>query len=362
MKHKFLFALSCLCSIVCYGQSPLDSLLRDQLKPEAEQPVHSISVYFENAGKVTQAAVGVDPHSGPVQNDYAFRIASATKPFVATIIMQLQEEGKLKLNDWLQTHLTFDSLQLWQGKDHTSQLRLIQLLQHRSGLADVLGDQREAFTQQLFADPQRQYDPQSILETFYALDLPQKAHFAPGEGWFYSDMNYVLLGMLIEKLEGVPLAASIRKRILDPLGMQHTYFEFYETPANPKPMVTPFVGPYDFSQINTSFDWAGGGLVSTHQDLALFIKGLFQGRLISEKSLGQMCDTQATGNTESPYGLGLYKVSYHGQEYFGHYGFYGTFIGYSPANQGLISYNVAQSGPHFNTYNLINQLLEHLND
>jgi D-alanyl-D-alanine carboxypeptidase len=171
-------------------------------------------------------------------------------------------------------------------------------------------------------------------------------------------MNYVLLGLIIETIEGQPLAQSIRNRILVLLKMENTYFEFYEPPVNKGNIQHQWIGKIDFSKLNTSFDWAGGGLVSTNQDLAVFIKALFENKLISKSSLKKLLDVQPAGEGENRYGLGIYETDYNGKTFYGHYGFYGTYVGYCPEDKTVLSYSIGQAMPGFFVYDFVSQVLK----
>ena len=171
-------------------------------------------------------------------------------------------------------------------------------------------------------------------------------------------MNYVLLGLIIESIEQRELHKSIRNRILIPLKMEDTYFEFYEDPTNKAHVMNQYIGKINFSKLNTSFDWAGGGLVSTNQDLSTFIKALFEYKLINTESLKKMIDVKFTKKGEYRYGLGVYESIYNGKTYFGHYGFYGTYIGYCPESKTVISYAINQAIPDFEGHTLISEILE----
>jgi len=181
------------------------------------------------------------------------------------------------------------------------------------------------------------------VELYYTLELNTDSHFEPGKNWSYSDMNYLLLGVIIESLEQKSLAQSIRDRILNPLKMKNTYFEFYESPSHNNKIIHQYIGDIDMTEINTSFDWAGGGLVSNNQDQAKFIKALFNHELIGESSLNKMIDVQFTKEYESKYGLGIYESIYKGDTFYGHYGFYGSYIGYCPKKKMVLSYNISQA-------------------
>ncbi len=114
--------------------------------------------------------------------------------------------------------------------------------------------------------------------------------------------------------------------------------------------------------INTSFDWAGGGLVSNNHDLAIFIKSLFDLKLINQTSLDQMTDVKFTKEHENRYGLGIYESTYNGETYYGHYGFYGSYMGYCPKRNMVLSYCISQAEPELNVYSFINKAIELLSN
>ncbi|WP_394746871.1 serine hydrolase domain-containing protein [Spongiimicrobium salis] len=341
-------------------------LLLGHLDPTSENPVNSISLLIKtNDSTLIDKVVGLREQNGEkAETTDQFRTASSTKTFIATIILQMEEEGVFTLSDniypYLQNieYLRLDDFHFYEGLAFAKEMNIEQLLAHKSGLADIFNDKQEAFFARVMQNPQLQYQPKTIVDLYFELGLYKEAKFKPGEGWHYSDMNYVLLGLLIEKLDQKSLSQSIRDRILYPLKMKDTYFEFYEKTHSSNGRIHQYVGNTDFNTINTSFDWSGGGLVSTHQDLAVFIEALFEGKLISEQSLQKMITVQPTEETHLPYGLGVYQSVYDGHTFYGHYGFYGTYIGYSPESKTVLSYCISQATPSFNTYKFVNYLIE----
>lgn len=352
----------------------VSELLQEKLIDSTESPVYSISFLIEKDGNVlVNEAVGKRQKDGDaVQITDQFRIASSTKTFTATIILQLEEEGKLSLSDNIYSYLKdieylrLDDFHFYKNAAEVDAelsrgaktISIQQLLSHKSGLADVFNDKQEELLRLVMQSPGQEYQPENVVDWYFRFGLHKEAKFKPGEGWHYSDMNYLLLGLLIEKLDQNSLAQSIRDRILKPLHLKDTYLEYYESARDSKPRLHQYVGTIDFNSVNTSFDWSGGGLVSTHQDLATFIKALFNGKLISEKSLQKIITTEATFENHLPYGLGVYKSVYNGQTYYGHYGFFGTYIGYCPETKTVISYCVTQATPSFNVYELVNYIVE----
>ena len=352
---------------VFYGQ--IDSiaiLAKAKINEVSENPVYSILLYIDKADKVifNKGYGKLDKDSFFVSKNDKFRIASSTKLFVSTIILQLIEEGKILLNDEVfeyvkgLDYLDFENFQILNNKKYANEITIKQLLSHRSGLADIFSDKEETFFSMILKNPEKQYSVQSIAKLYYKYKLNLSPHFEPNKGWHYSDMNYFLLGLIIEKIDQTSLAESIRNRILNPLKMKDTYFEFYEKPTQKNNLLNQYVGSVNFSKINTSFDWSGGGLVSTNKDLALFIKSLFNLKLINRESLNKMIDVKYTKDHENRYGLGIYESHYNGHIYFGHYGFYGTYVGYCPENKTTISYSISQAIPDFNVYSFINKTLK----
>lgn len=339
-------------------QDFIKTKLTQNLNPSSQNPVHSISVYLENTKSTYEEAVGDDENGRKITAYDEFRIASSTKLFTSAIILQLVDENKLALTQKLSDFIVVDSLHTLNGKSFGKEITIKQLLQHRTGLADIFTDKMDAVFGMLLQDPKRQYSPKEIHDLYYTLGLHKATHNKPGEHFYYSDMNYVLLGMIIESIENNPLSESYRSRILEPLELNNTYFEYYETPKSVQPRISQYVTNYNFTSINTSIDWAGGGLVSTHQDLAKFIKGLFSGTLISEQSLKKLLDFPLTENSKEKYGLGIYETGYNGAIFYGHYGFYNTYIGYSPETNTVVSYCIGQAQPDFNTYLLIDTIVK----
>ncbi len=363
MKYIYIILFG---AIFSANAQNVNQLLIDKLDATSENPVHSISVLMKTNGSTSiDQSVGLRTQNGQkAKTTDQFRIASSTKTFIATIILQIGEEGVLTLSDniypYLQDieYLKLDDFHFYEDFAFAKAITIEQLLSHKSGLADIFNDEQEAFFGRVMQNPERQYQPKTIVDLYFEFGLNKETKFKPGEGWHYSDMNYVLLGLLIEKLDQKSLSQSIRDRILRPLDLRDTYFEFYEKTETDKPRLHQYVGNIDFNKVNTSFDWSGGGLVSTHQDLATFIVALFEGKLISEQSLQKMITVGEANENHLPYGLGVYQSVYNGHIFYGHYGFYGTYIGYCPETKTVLSYCITQATPSFNVYEFVNSIVK----
>jgi D-alanyl-D-alanine carboxypeptidase len=323
MKKLFLTFLSVFLFILSYAQVSSDvrtdsitSFLSSYIEPAGERPVNSILVYYEDPQYLYYDAVGMaDGKSQSVGKDFQFKIASVTKTFVSTVILQMAEEGLIDLDNPMYTYLSgydfirIDEINLIDGKSYGKKVTVRQLLQHRSGIADMFFDKFEAFMDHWNNNPEEQWNPEKLFEYFYDQEINKLTHFPPGEGFHYSDVNYFLLGLIIEKVGGETLPQQIRKRILEPLKMGNTWFEYYEDPAGHQKIAHAFQGPEDITlERNTSFDWSGGGLVSTTKDLAVFIQALMNNRLFKDPgTLTRMMDIYKTG-WPFDYGMGLIMV------------------------------------------------------
>ncbi len=346
----------------------ISTLLQEKLDDSTESPVHGISMVIKRQGNIVLSeAIGKRKKNGEaLMVTDQFRIASSTKLFVSTIILQLLEEGRLHLADKIYPYLNeieylkLDEFHFYENSAFTKVITVEQLLSHRSGLADIFNDKQEVFFESVMNNPQQHYRSKDVVDLYFEYYLNKEAKFEPGDGWHYSDMNYVLLGLIIEKLDQKSLSQSIRDRIMHPLDLKYTYFEFYEETETKESRLHQYVGTIDFNDVNTSFDWSGGGLVSTHQDLVTFIEALFEGKLISEQSLQNMIAVEETNENHLPYGLGVYESVYNEDTYYGHYGFYGTYIGYSPDTNTVLSYCIPQAMPSFHTYEFINYIVENV--
>ena len=230
-----------------------------------------------------------------------FRVASITKLFVATVVLQLVEEGQLGLADPLADYLP--------GFPRAERITLSQLLDHTSGVPDYT--QVEGFGESLREDRDRVWTPAEVL----AVAGRRDAEFEPGSDYAYSNTDFVLLGEVIHAATGTSWADQVRSRLLDPLGLRHTYVAGADDPHQPPVVPAYFDVDGDGFQetVETGGPWpaqettegAAGALVSTAADLMTFGDALFRGRLLDEASLAAMTEEGPHHPRNSNYGLGL---------------------------------------------------------
>lgn len=356
---------------VCIGQ-PAEKLrteMLDHLNPSGKKPVHSIQVYISKPGAIFCEAVGFSDGKAVIaEKDNQFKIASITKTMTSVVILQMEEEGLLSIDDKISKYLgdlefvRVEEIICIQGKSYGAEVSIRQLLQHSSGIADIFTDAAFRFYVNEFLHKKQEWNSRKLMERFYKYGLNKDGHFIPGEGYFYSDVNYFLLGLIIEKISGQSLANQFRSRIFNPLKMNNTYFEYYEVAKGNGKTAHSFFGRRDISNtLNTSYDWAGGGVVSTTTDLALFLSCLFEGKIFKEILTLQKMTAMVPHNLKTGkigyYGLGISQYVFNGDLFYGHAGFWGAFIAYCPDKQVTFCGSINQVNPGFDTRRFIEKLI-----
>jgi D-alanyl-D-alanine carboxypeptidase len=235
-----------------------------------------------------------------VTADAQFRIASITKLFVATVVLQLAQENRLRLDDVLSRYVSS-----FPGGDR---ITLRHLLNHTSGVPDF--ELADGFGEGLLADRQRRWRTDEIL----ALVTGVRPDFPPGTRYSYSNTGYVLLGEVIRAVTGATWAAEVRRRIIDPLHLVHTYVAGAEpVPGGVLPGFYDTDNDGDQENVETGQPWPSletaegpaSAIVSTAADLATFGAALFRGRLLAPASLRQMLSEGPHHPRNSNYGLGV---------------------------------------------------------
>ncbi len=349
-------------------QKKLSQLMTSHISCEGKKPVCSFLLYLKNSEKgfVFNKGVGViGRNETPVDASYQYNVASITKTLVSTIILQLNEEGKLDIENPIKKYLEhldfikYDVLHIYNKKKYQDVITIEMLLNHTSGIADVFTDAETRFNISVFFHPKRNYTAQKFYKRYFRYHLNKKPTNIPGKGYHYSDINYMLLGFIIEDIEQKPLAEVIRERILIPLNLENTYFEYYEKEHGSGKRIDAFINKINITKrVNTSYEWAGGGIVSTTEEMVIFIEALFNMKLFKdEETLKKMIDVSKTSQFGKSYGLGMYKWKLGGETFYGHGGFYGSILAYSPEHQITISANIGQSSPPFDRGKLIDEVI-----
>ncbi|GAA4632620.1 serine hydrolase domain-containing protein [Actinoallomurus vinaceus] len=227
-----------------------------------------------------------------------YRIGSQTKQITATVLLKLVQEGRLSLDDKLSKVLPEVAAQ---GLvERADEITVRELIRHTSGIPDFFGSGRfDDF------DFTTYYRPIDLVKA--SRSLPRTGE--PGEKFSYSNTNYVLIGMIIERLTGHTLPKEFARRIFAPLGMKSTYL----TVKPPQGIKGPHGHGYypdaagrprDVDRQNASFGGAAGGIVSTAHDISIFRRAFDQGKLLppelQQEIVPPMPKPQESGPTQPP--------------------------------------------------------------
>ncbi len=266
----------------------------DSIRTATNMKGASLAVLVPGQGLMT-CVTGISSPGVPMTTAMRFGIMSNTKLFTAVTLAKLQEQGVLSLDDhlyqWLSPHKNVDS---------TTTIR--QILSHQSGIWDFWND-GDSLWNQMFVDSSRFWLPEEMLAYIKA------PHFQPGQGYRYSNTNYLLAGMVIGAATGTSWVQKQHDFIIDPLNMDSTFAGAYEPRNGPVaaeyhnsvPMVlSPMTA--EFTQINSA-----GALLSTAQEMAEWYSSLFSGAVVSGSSLQQITDFDRTSFYGLALGLALYK-------------------------------------------------------
>ncbi len=267
--------------------------------------------------------------SSPIAPLSTFEIASISKTFTAVLILQMHEDPGSPVKLWTRIGQLLPpdlvrGLLVVGGRDYGPDIRVRELLQHTSGLPDYWSS-RDFIRE--FTRTNRFWYPHEMVG--YAKAMRPKG--IPGAVWHYADTNYVLLGMIIERVTGQPLEEVYRQRIFQPLGMTETYLAYREPAVSSRRESHRFQGRTDlYGKLRWSADWASGGLVSNVVDLQKLMRGLFRGQLFKRPgTLTQM--KQWIPANPNEYGRGLFRRDLGADgELWGHGGWGSSFMYYWP--------------------------------
>ena len=243
-------------------------------------------------------AAGIATQDGqvPMTKDTPIYIASITKLYTATAIMKLYEEGALSLDDPISKYLPTDlirGIHVYKGKDYSNEITIKQLLSDTSGIADYYTEKSKDgknLFELFLEEPERSW---TVEETIARARDDLEPHFPPGTDAFYSDTNFQLLGKIIENVTHKPLHIVYEDFFFRPLGLKHTWLI-----GCSEPQVAPSAAPADIfykdmiitnTRSNGAY-WADGGIVSTAEEMIIFLKALNEGKIISRDTLELMHD------------------------------------------------------------------------
>lgn len=238
----------------------------------------------------------------PMRTDFYSRIGSVTKTFTATAVLQLVDRGKVGLDDPISRYVD--------GVPAGNSITVRQLATMRSGLADY--SETESFARAAAADPTRDFTARELLDWSFA----EPPNFRPGAKWQYCNTNYILLGLLIENAAATTLADYLAEHLFGPLGLKHSSFP--TGPRFPEPHARGYTDPIDGdgpaldgTDFSASMTGAAGAIISTLDDMRVWVPSVAQGTLISPAMQRERLST-ASGSDLPPgtsYGIGLLSTA-----------------------------------------------------
>ncbi len=273
----------------------LDAAIADAMR-EAKIPGATVGVWSAD-GDYVKAFGAADTTTGaPMRIDFYSRIGSVTKTFTATAVLQLADRGAVALDDPIANYID--------GIPGGRAITVRQLANMRSGLPDY--QENEEFRNTVLKNPGRDFTPGELLGWAFA----QSPLFRPGQQYQYSNTNYILLGLLVEKISGKALPDYLTEHIFRPLGLAHTSFPTGH--RFPDPHARGYTdpsedggAPVDATDWNASFTWAAGAIISTLDDMHAWLTALAHGRLLSPELQQQRGQSPPSAGLPAGLGYGL---------------------------------------------------------
>jgi D-alanyl-D-alanine carboxypeptidase len=270
----------------------------------------SMAVYQPQTGMWTGSSGKADLHNDvALQPCNRLRVGSTVKMVTAVTVLMLLEEGKLGLDDKISDYFQGDVIDKIENAD---QATIRQLLNHSSGIYNYI--QNLTFQTASLNDLIREWQPEDLLQYAYG----QSAYFAPGEDVRYSNTGYIMLGMLIEAIEGKPFGDVFEEKIFAPLGMHQTRFAAKD--PVPDGIARGYVDFYSNLQVIESTYFSGwdyytadGGMISNPYEMNLFVQAVTSGALLSPVTMQEMMIWKAPKDLDPAffpisYGLGIFKI------------------------------------------------------
>ncbi len=237
-------------------------------------------------------AAGTSTKSSPMSPDDVLRVGSVTKTFVSAAVLRLVNMGKLALDD---------TLDAWSPEfPNASAITVTELLNHTSGAFDYTQDSTWQSTIQ--THPGTVWTPQQLV----SIAAGHPPAFAPGASWGYSNTDYILLGIILEKVTGKNAGQVLHEQAIDLAGLEWTSFPGYEPIRGALAHGYATTGADVSTLYDPSYAWTAGAVVASAGDLADWAVALYGGSILPAASLSLMLTPVPTGTAGEEYGLGVF--------------------------------------------------------
>jgi D-alanyl-D-alanine carboxypeptidase len=270
----------------------LQYLVSDLVKNDESVKNCVLSVMRGDGSFSWSGAAGIARQDGqvPMTKDTPIHLASITKLYTAAIIMRLYEKGALSLDDPMSRYLPeglIKGIHVYKGKDYSHEINIKQLLSHTSGIADYYTEKPKggkSVFELLLENPEHTWKEDETIE--WARDKLE-ANFRPGTDASYSDTNFDLLGKIIEAITGQPRHTVYEDFIFRPLGLTHTWLIESSAPQIPILPADVFYKHRDITTIRSNAAY-WPYMISTVEEMIIFLKALNEGRIVSRDTLKLM--------------------------------------------------------------------------
>ena len=300
----------------------------DSLYQESDVPGVSFSVVLPNGvtETITAGYANVEKQA-PMTAETKMLGGSTGKVFYSVVAMQLIAEGKLSLDEPIIGHMK--DYDWFERIPNASTLTVRHLMRHQTGILRYV--YKQAFQQDIVKDADRQWKPEELL-AFVFDDAPL---FEVGTAFAYSDTNYIILCMLIEKVTGNDLYDEVQTRVLDKAGLKAVVPQNKRIYANLAQGYSAENDPFfpgkilddnDQSRYNLQFEWGGGGLVITTHDLAVLAKKIYEGEMFDPKLLAEYTKGVDAAQLGGEWGLGVHITQTPEGPVYGHSGYMPGYI------------------------------------
>ncbi|MFO8061484.1 MAG: serine hydrolase domain-containing protein [bacterium] len=301
-----ILALSCSIDT----QMPLDTAghvradtLISIIQSYTDRGLPGVILYISDStgGEFAYASGYSDIAAGKIMTyEQRMRIGSITKTYTAALILGMHERGEIDIESKASVYL---SDTLVNSVDNLSEATVKQILNHTSGIFNYT--ETSMFGLTMLNDMDRVWTYGDALEFIAQED----AYFEPGTGFHYSNTNYIILGLIVETVTGHPFADMLYSRIISPFNLDNTYY--YDNRTMPEGLARGYCDMYGNGEICDATEFTmghmtpDGGIISTADDMAVFLSALFNGDILEQNTLDLMTERTDTGDSGDEYGLGL---------------------------------------------------------
>lgn len=320
MRNIFIFVFSVFLASTSYADTLQKALDDARVKNDTSAMQMTILMPGKEPLNVVSGKTMKKKTAPAITSDTLFQIGSDTKSFTSALILKLSLEGKLKLSDKVTQY--FPEYKLW------SNVSISQLLHNNSGIPSYT--KTKQFQEKVFKTPEYVWTAPELL----GVVAKKKLEFKPGHGWDYSNTNFILAGMIAEKITKKPLQNLYEEYFFDKLNLQNTYYSINTYPIE---ILNRMAHGYsdknrDVTADNLSWGASAGAIVSNTTDLAKWAYALFHGKVVPESALKEMMSpvSTKTGLTvnSSHEGYGMAVGTRINKQYGKWWGHEGTTIGY----------------------------------